>query len=127
MEFGIDMFCAYTAFQFVYPHTLESHVLSQLPPALDALNSAHQARLAKLQAYSEAKERARREALNKVAPGWTSGAILEATSASRPLTQPVSKVHDTAAMQVGARQTKVADDLSDFVAGLERLDSTLGA
>ncbi|GAA5837006.1 hypothetical protein JCM9279_007730 [Rhodotorula babjevae] len=58
---------------FVYPHTLEAHVLSTLPAALDSLQQAHAQRLALLASYAESKERARKARLNQVAPGYAEG------------------------------------------------------
>ena len=59
--------------QFVYPHTLESHALSTLPPALHALQQTHSQRLHLLASLAESKERARKAHLNKLAPGWGEG------------------------------------------------------
>ncbi|TKA53590.1 hypothetical protein B0A53_03881 [Rhodotorula sp. CCFEE 5036] len=58
---------------FVYPHTLEAHVLQTLPPALAQLQAEQQQRLALLASYAESKERARRAELNRLAPGWHEG------------------------------------------------------
>ncbi|KWU44548.1 hypothetical protein RHOSPDRAFT_33875 [Rhodotorula sp. JG-1b] len=58
---------------FVYPHTLEAHVLRTLPPALAQLQAVQQQRLALLASYAESKERARRAELNRLAPGWHEG------------------------------------------------------
>ncbi|GAA5921092.1 hypothetical protein JCM3775_004087 [Rhodotorula graminis] len=58
---------------FVYPHTLEAHVLSTLPAALDTLQQTHTQRLALLASYAESKERARKARLNQVAPGYAEG------------------------------------------------------
>ncbi|GAA6030971.1 hypothetical protein JCM8097_008962 [Rhodosporidiobolus ruineniae] len=58
---------------FVYPHTLEAHVLSTLPTKLQTLEQAHNQRLALLASYADSKERARKARLNQVAPGWNEG------------------------------------------------------
>ncbi|BGP02832.1 hypothetical protein RTBOTA2_005894 [Rhodotorula toruloides] len=58
---------------FVYPHTLEEHVLSTLPSTLSQRESQHTQRLALLASYAESKERARKARLNQVAPGWDEG------------------------------------------------------
>ncbi|GAA5858037.1 hypothetical protein JCM8547_006673 [Rhodosporidiobolus lusitaniae] len=58
---------------FVYPHTLEQHVLSTLPAQLQAAQQAHEQRLHLLNSYAESKERARKARLNQVAPGWDEG------------------------------------------------------
>ncbi|KPV72571.1 uncharacterized protein RHOBADRAFT_55672 [Rhodotorula graminis WP1] len=58
---------------FVYPHSLEAHVLSTLPAALDTLQQTHTQRLALLASYAESKERARKARLNQVAPGYAEG------------------------------------------------------
>ncbi|GAA5984825.1 hypothetical protein JCM10908_003521 [Rhodotorula pacifica] len=142
---------------FVYPHTLESHVLQSLPPALSQLQAAHQERLALLASYAESKERARKAELNRLAPGWQEG---------KGVMQPLKKGTNAAAAGggVGAAQAGQEQDLlldgageegasharegeesgaagpnaaqapaatpdlfKDFVDGLERLDSTLGS
>ncbi|GAA6013236.1 hypothetical protein JCM10207_000828 [Rhodosporidiobolus poonsookiae] len=65
---------------FVYPHTLEEHVLSTLPSALEALQQSHSQRLHLLASYAESKERARKARLKEVAPGYAEGgAALEPT------------------------------------------------
>ncbi|GJN93039.1 hypothetical protein Rhopal_006084-T1 [Rhodotorula paludigena] len=58
---------------FVYPHSLEAHVLSTVPSSLQQLQQAHQQRLALLASYAESKERARKAQLNRVAPGYAEG------------------------------------------------------
>ncbi|BGP19382.1 hypothetical protein JCM10213v2_007471 [Rhodosporidiobolus nylandii] len=79
---------------FVYPHTLESHVLSTLPSALQSLQQTHLQRLHLLASYAESKERARKARLNALAPGYAEGgAALEpvrkaAPSAAAPTQQP---------------------------------------
>ncbi|GAA6063053.1 hypothetical protein JCM10212_002998 [Sporobolomyces blumeae] len=58
---------------FVYPHTLESHVLSTLPATLSTLEQTHAQRVALLASYAESKERARKAKLQAIAPGWNEG------------------------------------------------------
>ncbi|GAA5986589.1 hypothetical protein JCM11641_005159 [Rhodosporidiobolus odoratus] len=65
---------------FVYDHSLESHVLSTLPSALQNLQQTHSQRLHLLASYADSKERARKARLNQVAPGYAEGgAALEPT------------------------------------------------
>ncbi|GAA5995545.1 hypothetical protein JCM5350_004031 [Sporobolomyces pararoseus] len=58
---------------FVYPHTLESHVLSTLPTQLAQLEQTKSQRIALLESYEESKERARKAKLQALAPGWNEG------------------------------------------------------
>ncbi|GAA5845337.1 hypothetical protein JCM11251_007999 [Rhodosporidiobolus azoricus] len=58
---------------FVYPHSLEAHVLSTLPGALQQLRDTHSQRLHLLASYADSKERARKARLNQMAPGWNEG------------------------------------------------------
>ncbi|GAA5948377.1 hypothetical protein JCM3765_001396 [Sporobolomyces pararoseus] len=58
---------------FVYPHTLESHVLSTLPNQLAQLEQTRSQRIALLESYEESKERARKAKLQALAPGWNEG------------------------------------------------------
>ncbi|GAA5960269.1 hypothetical protein JCM21900_002447 [Sporobolomyces salmonicolor] len=58
---------------FVYPHTLEQHVLTTLPQSLSQLEQAHSQRLHLLVSYADSKERARKARLNQVAPGYAEG------------------------------------------------------
>ncbi|GAA5879469.1 hypothetical protein JCM1840_007049, partial [Sporobolomyces johnsonii] len=59
--------------QFVYPHTLEQHVLATLPQSLSQLEQTHSQRLHLLASYADSKERARKARLNQVAPGYAEG------------------------------------------------------
>ncbi|GAA5900765.1 uncharacterized protein JCM6883_004648 [Sporobolomyces salmoneus] len=58
---------------FVYPHTLESHVLSTLPSQLSQLSQKRLERQALLESYEESKERKRKQKLREIAPGWHEG------------------------------------------------------
>ncbi|GAA5944316.1 uncharacterized protein JCM15063_006555 [Sporobolomyces koalae] len=58
---------------FVYPHTLEDHVLSTLPAQLEHLEQTRAQRVALLHSYSESKERVRKAKLQALAPGWNDG------------------------------------------------------
>ncbi|GAA5875097.1 hypothetical protein JCM3774_003427 [Rhodotorula dairenensis] len=140
---------------FVYPHTLEAHVLQTLPPALADLQAAHQQRLALLASYAESKERARRAELNRLAPGWHEGeGVMQprkvgATGSGGGMTAATDREQDLlldgdrddatakgAAGPGGQREAEASDSAAtpatpdlfkDFVDGLERLDSTLGS
>ena len=94
--------------QFVYPHTLEAHVLSTLPAALDTLQQTHSQRLALLASHAESKERARKARLNQVAPGYAEGgAALE----------PVRR--DTAVPKGAAAQKAARTQREDLMGGLD--------
>ncbi|KAL7006559.1 hypothetical protein EMMF5_003980 [Cystobasidiomycetes sp. EMM_F5] len=61
---------------FVYPYSLEDHVLSPAPPhvshseRITSLRDQHAKRLAFLKSREQEKARKRKEQLRKVAPGW---------------------------------------------------------
>jgi hypothetical protein len=56
---------------------LENYVLTTLPAALQALEATHAARLSLLASVAESKERARKVQLNRLAPGWSEGGVME--------------------------------------------------
>ncbi|GAA6025124.1 hypothetical protein JCM11491_004395 [Sporobolomyces phaffii] len=58
---------------FVYPHTLEAHVLATLPLERTHLEQQRAERRALLESYAQSKERARKAKLNQIAPGWNEG------------------------------------------------------
>ncbi|KAM0786783.1 hypothetical protein ACM66B_002217 [Microbotryomycetes sp. NB124-2] len=117
---------------FVYPHTIEAHALSALPAALSNLRQAHEARCHLLASYADSKERARKERLNQIAPGWSEGGQVMQPSNKEPRQEPnvaaggSVKTNEADNAQQGESQ-KVHDPLDDFVAGLESLDSTFGS
>ena len=114
--------------QFVYPFTLEPHVLT-LESSRAATIAAHHVRHeAYLKQREENKERVRREALHRIAPGFE--------PQSGPLVP--TKVSDSNASEAGAitggaalsteegpgaqghgRQRSVMDDLVDHLAALD--------
>ncbi|KAK4057515.1 hypothetical protein OIO90_001584 [Microbotryomycetes sp. JL221] len=128
---------------FVYPHTIESHALSVLPAALEELRHKHEARCRTLTSYAESKERARKARLNQIAPGWSEGgSIMQPSKKDPALARAVQPEHSndsatgTTQQDSGAREQRAEpgqqphaqhDPLSDFVAGLENLDSSLGS
>ncbi|BGP57745.1 hypothetical protein JCM8202_002398 [Rhodotorula sphaerocarpa] len=58
---------------FVYPYSLESHVLQTLPAALADLRRTEEQHRALLASYAESKERQRLAELNRLAPGYREG------------------------------------------------------
>ena len=127
--------------QFVYPYSLEVHVLSPAAPHLShserirALKESHEQRLSFLQERENDKLQKRREQMRKIGPGWeppddnglgdpatkrTSG-ILEPTKKAAITfetvpadTEPASY---TSTMGEGPR-----DVMDDLVEGLAKLD-----
>lgn len=59
--------------QFVYPFTLEPHILAHGPPHRAMTASRQAGHLAYLLDREQAKEDRRRKELARVAPGWTGG------------------------------------------------------
>ncbi|GAA5902288.1 hypothetical protein JCM8208_007250 [Rhodotorula glutinis] len=86
---------------FVYPHTLEAHVLSTLPAALDTLKQTHAQRVALLASYAESKERARKARLNQVAPGYAEGG-----AALEPVRRETAVPKAAAAAQTSSRAAR---------------------
>ncbi|GAA94534.1 uncharacterized protein L969DRAFT_91510 [Mixia osmundae IAM 14324] len=95
---------------FVYPWTLETHVLSPPEPhpshaiLRSELASTHQKRLRVLQAREDEKVRRRREALQKMAPGYSetagTGSVLQPkrmSSHSQPPAASITTVETVAA------------------------------
>ncbi|KAK4052694.1 hypothetical protein OIV83_001981 [Microbotryomycetes sp. JL201] len=117
---------------FVYPHTIEAHALSALPAALDKLHRAHEARCHLLASYAESKERARKARLNQIAPGWSEGGqVMQPSRKETRLDVAVasdSNFATTGTTESHTQQVNAASgSLDDFVAGLEKLDSSLGS
>ncbi|BGP27050.1 hypothetical protein JCM10295v2_006012 [Rhodotorula toruloides] len=96
---------------FVYPHTLEAHVLSTLPSALSQRQSQHTQRLALLASYAESKERARKARLNQVAPGWDEGG---------KALEPVPVRRETAVS--GAKEEKRREKVENLMGGSDQED-----
>ncbi|KAJ3718099.1 hypothetical protein DFJ43DRAFT_777726 [Lentinula guzmanii] len=108
---------------FVYPFTLEPHVLT-LESSRRSTVSSHQARHeAFLLSRENEKEQRKREALRKIAPGFEPrGSVLVPTRAtSVPLSATPNNVNaDTLPSSTGHRYTKsVMEDLVDQLAALD--------
>ncbi|BGP51006.1 hypothetical protein JCM10450v2_006932 [Rhodotorula kratochvilovae] len=103
---------------FVYPHTLEAHVLSTLPSALQTLQQTHAQRVALLASYAESKERARKARLNQVAPGYAEGgAALEPMR--RETAQPISATRAQAQPKERENLMGGSDDEAPAAGGTE--------
>ncbi|KAJ4001221.1 hypothetical protein F5050DRAFT_97665 [Lentinula boryana] len=108
---------------FVYPFTLEPHVLT-LESSRRSTISSHQARHeAYLMSRENEKEQRKREALRKIAPGFEPrGSVLVPTRAtSVPLSATPNNISaDTLPSSTGHRYTKsVMEDLVDQLAALD--------
>lgn len=104
--------------QFVYPFTLEPHII-MLESSRRQTIAAHAARReALLRAREEDKERRKREALRRIAPGFEPrGTPLVPTRMSAP-SEP--GIGHGSALEGGGR---VRDAMEDLVDGLEALES----
>ncbi|KII91195.1 hypothetical protein PLICRDRAFT_498262 [Plicaturopsis crispa FD-325 SS-3] len=106
---------------FVYPFTLEPHVLT-LEAARRKTLAAHAARReACLRARDDEKERRRREALRRIAPGFEPQGVLVPTRMSMSLSGPGSGSDGTnaAAGAVPGHERNVMDDLVDQLAAMD--------
>jgi len=112
---------------FVYPFTLEPHILT-LEESRRRTLASHAARHAEtLRQRAEDKERRKREALRRIAPGFEPGASLV------PMKMTSSGQHEqdlSQLMQAGdsgnPRQRDVMDDLVDHLAKLDAEGPTEG-
>lgn len=112
--------------QFVYPFTLEPHVLT-LESARRSTLAAHAARHdAYLRQREEEKERRRREALRRVAPGFepTEGTLVP-VKVSKPEPAPSDPLHSSGSGSAPGheRQKSVMEDLVDHLAALDTASS----
>ncbi|KAF5319225.1 hypothetical protein D9619_008457 [Psilocybe cf. subviscida] len=115
--------------QFVYPFTLEPHVIT-LEASRRSTLAAHAARReAFLRAREDEKERRKRDALRRIAPGFEPhGSLLVPT----PKAQPPGTQSPTAAQQgnqgesssTHQRTRSVMDDLVDQLAALDSSSSS---
>ncbi|THV02580.1 hypothetical protein K435DRAFT_962895 [Dendrothele bispora CBS 962.96] len=112
---------------FVYPYTLEPHILTTESSRRSTL-AAHAARRdAYLQAREDEKERRKREALRKIAPGFDPRGVLVPTptptrnaSISLPISPDTTGSRSNAGDGPGHRHTKsVMEDLVDQLAALD--------
>ena len=109
--------------QFVYPFTLETHVLA-MGSSRRATRAAHTARReAYLRAREDEKERRKRETLRRIAPGFEPQAAplipvkRDASHGSVVATEP--------ATSTGSHKRDVMEDLVDRLAALESDSSKL--
>ncbi|KAG7092510.1 hypothetical protein E1B28_008861 [Marasmius oreades] len=105
---------------FAYPFTLEPHVLAMESSRRETLAAHTVKREAYLNARNDEKERRRREALRKIAPGFE-GSVLVPTRASSAPAHPLEQSSSTpSSPPPGHRHTRsVMDDLVDHLAALD--------
>ncbi|KAH8927693.1 hypothetical protein BT69DRAFT_1258052 [Atractiella rhizophila] len=107
---------------FVYPHLLETHVLSTLPATLQELQTSKEQRAAYLIAREEAKKRRKKEELRKVAPGWDEGeGVLVPTKRTSLIGTPAAL---TPKPEPVKEEEEEQDPMKLLVDGLERLGGT---
>ncbi|KAK7443500.1 hypothetical protein VKT23_015673 [Stygiomarasmius scandens] len=106
---------------FVYPFTLEPHILTTESSRRTTL-AAHAARReAYLKAREDEKERRKREALRKIAPGFDpQGVLVPTPSRNASISLPMTPAPGSASPPGGHRHTKsVMEDLVDQLAALD--------
>ncbi|KAF5361438.1 hypothetical protein D9758_006165 [Tetrapyrgos nigripes] len=108
---------------FVYPFRVEPHILTMESSRRSTL-AAHAARReAYLKAREEEKERRKREALRKVAPGFDPQGVLVPTRTAS-ISLPISPAPGSTSPPGGHRHTKsVMEDLVDQLAALDSSSS----
>ena len=127
--------------QFVYPYSLENHVLAPQPPHIShaerirTLQEQHATRTKYLKDREDDKARKKREQLRKVAPGWEPDETDEGISGKRhsAILEPTRKVAQQAAVPPPPQSVqgkaaavsepeKPRDVMDDLVEGLARMD-----
>ncbi|KAF8639029.1 hypothetical protein AX17_001781, partial [Amanita inopinata Kibby_2008] len=105
---------------FVYPFTLEPHVLTVESARRNTL-AAHVARReAYLRSREEEKERRKRDALRKIAPGFEpQGSVLVPTRATSS-----GSGENSGGAEINAQSKSVMDDLAEQLAALESTPSS---
>ena len=108
--------------QFVYPFTLEPHIIT-LEESRRRTIAAHAARHAEtLRLRTEEKEKRKREALRRIAPGFEPGTSLVPVKVSSSTTSEQDQGQDNGDSAGGSghsRQRSVMDDLVDHLAKLD--------
>lgn len=117
---------------FVYPFTLEEHVLSIHPSPHEAI-ALKRAKCAEiLHKREEAEEQKERDNLKRIAPGYNPSSVLMPTSASHTPTSSISQPlvpHGTAQSVTSPNSKSQAhgrtesDPMDDLVARLEEMES----
>lgn len=112
-----------TELQFVYPFTLEPHILT-LESARQSTLAAHAARRESyLHSREDDKERRKRDALRKIAPGFEpQGVPLVPVRVERPLSGSALSVGNTS-----TTPKSVMDDLVDHLAAMDARASASGS
>ena len=127
--------------QFVYPYSLEDHVLSPQPPHLShaerirKLEEQHATRVKFLKDREDEKLRKKKEQLRKVAPGWEpadegedgmpgkrSSGILEPTRKTTVKAQEEKLVEKKPSPAEPKEPPKPRDPMDDLVEGLAAMD-----
>lgn len=111
--------------QFVYPFTLEPHIITLESSRRNTIAAHIVRREAYLQSREDEKERRKRDALRRIAPGFEpQGSVLIPTRAS-PGQHGATEAGDDSSDTVGHRRTRsVMEDLVDQLAALDRSASS---
>lgn len=106
--------------QFVYPFTLEQHVVGLTPPPHVAIAEQRARNAAVLHAREVEEEQRERDALHKLAPGYNPSSLLVPTArggaAPAGAAQPASS-------GAAAASTAAPDPMDELVAQLEELEN----
>nr|ODO04257.1 hypothetical protein L204_00613 [Cryptococcus depauperatus CBS 7855] len=115
---------------FVYPFTLEDHVLNLHPSPHEAISQKRAKCAEILHEREEEEEQKERDAIRKIAPGYNPSSVLVPKSSHTPSSSisqtfnQLSSTTQTNATQTYERsQTKETDAMDDLVARLEEMES----
>ncbi|KAF9265427.1 hypothetical protein L218DRAFT_898100 [Marasmius fiardii PR-910] len=105
---------------FAYPFTLEPHVLAMESSRRETLAAHTVKREAYLKARNDEKERRRREALRKIAPGFEGSVLVPTRASSAPAHPPEPSSSSPPPPAPEYRHSRsVMDDLVDHLAALD--------
>jgi hypothetical protein len=107
--------------QFVYPFTLEPHIIT-LESSRRSTLAAHSARReAYLQQRTERREKRRLDAIHRVAPGFNEGAVLVPVKRSSTVPAAPGAIASLLDSENELHAQGPKDVMADLVEGLERM------